>query len=70
MIDFGSQVIILDGEPDPIVKWEVWFLVTTGFVKTMLEVKAEAERLEMPIEFIRPVPVAIGQRFYEPVLHK
>lgn len=70
MIYMDKQTMQLGGGESPIVRWEVWFLTMRGYHPTIEEALKNAEETEMPVELIRPVPVAIASNgAWEPV-HK
>lgn len=62
MIDFAANT--LDGKP--IIRWEVRFRTTLGFHKTAKEAVEAAESIEMPVEMIQVIPVAISEETWEP----
>lgn len=70
MINFAFGTMRLDNERfEKIEKWVVYFRTMEGLFTTLPEAVESASRIEMPLEMIRPVPVALDKHgHYEEVV--
>lgn len=69
MIDAkNEQLIGIDGQPQKIIKWAVWFQTPRGLVQTLKEAVEIHEELGLAIEGIEYVAVAIGSNDYYEVV--
>lgn len=53
---------------DKIERWIVWFGTPTGMHTTLEEARETCKKLDFPMHLIRPIPVALGSKLYEPVV--
>jgi hypothetical protein len=66
MIDYKNNELIdpRNQERMKILRWEVWFKTSLGFYT---ELPAAVIAMETGNTYIMPVPVAIGETYYEPI---
>jgi len=62
-----GQMKINDIE-DQIQTWAVWFLSPEGLFPNLQEARDSCIKLSYPQHLIRPIPVALGTKLYEPIV--
>lgn len=68
MIDLVNKVLTRANDVTPIKTFEVWWQTPNGLFTDLDEARGWCVAKDMPLEVIRPVPVAIGENAYYEVI--